>query len=224
MNPFDPFHAVMTIYYVQEGFSMFLEQAIPGRNETKENEPVLIYALPWVASVHETWLWWPLLPKWTACKSEQWGGWSAAPNHYAWAGNLITMMWGRPNKLLPRTDRYLEWIRARFGEAFWYFICSDDRIPRIHNLVPVTQVHTEDNEQISGWMDVDTNLTAALKFPGVILMASSMIDQNWNALETRGILIHSTIRYCNLKMRRTHYIIEELMGAEALPIPIKPEW
>lgn len=182
-------------YYVQEASSMFLEQAI----KSFVSDPVRcldLCAAPGGKSTHLA----SLLPKGSLLVSNE----VIRTRSYVLAENIAK--WGRPDSIVINNDP------EEIGEA----------LPHQFDLI-VTDVPCSGE----GMFRKDTDSTGEWSLDNVRLCASRqrrIIHDIWPALRPGGILVYSTCTYNTEEDEENiHYITEEL-GAEALPIPVLPEW
>ncbi|MCC8172617.1 MAG: RsmB/NOP family class I SAM-dependent RNA methyltransferase [Parabacteroides sp.] len=181
-------------YYVQEAASMFLEQAIQNCVTT----PVKcldLCAAPGGKSTHLA----GILPEGSLLVSNE----VIRNRSYILNENLIK--WGYPDILVTNNDP--EEIGRLTG--FFDVIVAD---------VPCSGegMFRKDTASAGEWSVANVELCAARQ--------RRIIQDVWNALRPGGLLIYSTCTYNTDENEENMRYITEKLGAEAVPLPVLPEW
>ncbi|MEG2066982.1 MAG: rRNA cytosine-C5-methyltransferase [Tannerellaceae bacterium] len=181
-------------YYVQEASSMFLEQAV--RTYVKEAVCCLdLCAAPGGKSTHLL----SLLPEGSLLVSNE----VIRSRSNILAENITK--WGMPGSIVTNNDpEEIGALRHLFDVIVTDVPCSGEGMFR------------KDTDSTGEWSVANVNLCAGRQ--------RRILHDVWGALKPGGLLVYSTCTYNTEEDEENiHYIIEEL-GAEALPIPLQPEW
>ena len=181
-------------YYVQEASSMFLEQAI--RNHVTTPVKCLdLCAAPGGKSTHLL----SLLPEGSLLVSNE----VIRNRSHILAENIAK--WGNPNSIVLNNDpEEIGQLTHLFDVIVTDVPCSGEGMFR------------KDTDSTGEWSIANVELCAARQ--------RRIIHDIWNALKPGGLLIYSTCTYNTEENEENIHYIMEVLGAEALPIPIQEEW